>query len=488
MNQKDIAIVFDCGATNVRVIAMDKSGKQLASHALPNEIDEDPHYPGGRIWDLDKLWQKLVSAAKHVTAEIDCNRIAGATVTTFGVDGAFVDAQGELLYPVISWQCERTTPIMANIEKYIPLTELYKTSGVFPYAFNTINKMIWFRENRPDVLENAHRFLFIPSLLINRLSGAFRNDATMMGTAMMADLKSRKMSPKILKAIGVQSELFGEIGEPGNQAGIITEYAASETGLPKDTPLFLAGHDTQFAIYGSGAKLNHPVLSSGTWEILMVRSKSFKATTAELKRGLTNEMDVIPGIVDIGQNWLGSGVLEWFSNKFYKEYTGDELYQKMISDAEIEEPGSGGVVVEPAFFTDGFEKGSGAIKGLTLSTNRSQIYRAFLESLAFRLREGLESLELAGNFKAENIICVGGGSKNRLWNQLRADVCNIPIQLIDQKETTVLGASLFVFNGAGLYSSFDDALKSVSYNSQTIYPSDNSGFYDRYYNKYQKLN
>ncbi len=487
MSQKDIAIVFDCGATNVRVIAMDKLGKQIASHSLPNETDEDPNYPGGRIWDLDKLWQKLAIAAKYVTAEIDCNRIAGTTVTTFGVDGAFVDAQGKLLYPVISWQCERTKPIMANIEKYMPLSELYATSGVYPYAFNTINKMIWFCENRPDVLENAHRFLFIPSLLINKLSGAFKNDATMMGTAMMAELKTRKMSPKILKAIGVKEELFGEIGEPGSQAGTVTENAASETGLPKGTPVFLAGHDTQFAIIGSGAKLNQPVLSSGTWEILMARSKAFNASVFAQGKKITTEADAEAGTYNIGQNWLGSGVLEWFSRHFYRELSGNELYQNMIQDAEQQQPGANGIVVDPAFYDDGYGSEGGMFKGLTISTSRGQIYRAFLEGLVFRLREGLEALETAGNFKAKSIICVGGGSKNRLWNQLRADVCKIPIQLIDQKETTVLGASMFVFTGAGIFNSFTEARKQINYNPQLVEPSINGEVYEGYYQNYLKL-
>ncbi|MFV0345568.1 MAG: FGGY family carbohydrate kinase, partial [Bacteroidales bacterium] len=85
MIQKDIAIVLDCGATNVRVIAMDVNGQIVASHAMPNETDEDPHYSGGRIWDLEKLWGKLSEASRIVTSAIDCERIAGVTVTTFGV-------------------------------------------------------------------------------------------------------------------------------------------------------------------------------------------------------------------------------------------------------------------------------------------------------------------------------------------------------------------------------------------------------------------
>lgn len=379
---------------------------------------------------------------------------------------------------------QRTAPIMNHIDKYIPLEEVYKCSGVYPYAFNTINKMIWFKENRPDIIEKAHRFLFIPSLLIHKLTGSLLNESTMMGTSMMADLKKRDFSNKILKTLHLDKEIFGPIANPGDKAGEVTLESSQITGIPQGTPAFLAGHDTQFAIFGSGAQLNQPVLSSGTWEILMTRSKSFSASQHDLANNLTTEADSIPDVYNIGQNWLGSGVLEWFSRNFYPELTGDQLYQKMIKDAEQELPGAQGITVDPAFYDDGSSVNSGTITGLTIGTKRGQLYRAFLESLAFRLREGLEALETAGNFKAERIICVGGGSKNKLWNQLRADICNTPIQLIDQKETTVLGASMFVFAGAGIFKSAEEARKNITYNPQVIYPSDNRKVYDQLYSNY----
>ncbi len=487
MQNKDIAVVFDCGATNVRVIAIDTSGIIHASHSLANETDEDPHYPGGRIWDLEKLWDKLCEAAKAVTSIIDTNRIAGITVTTFGVDGTFVDENGDLLYPVISWQCQRTAPIMDTIEKYISLQELYKITGVYPYAFNTINKMIWFKENRPDILEQAHRFLFIPSLIMHKLSGALQNDATMMGTAMMADIGKRAFSEEILKIIGLGKSMFGPIAEPGDRVGEITEEASTLTGIPAGIPAFVTGHDTQFAIFGSGAQLNQPVLSSGTWEILMSRSTSYSASATAFKNILTTELDPVSGIYNIGQNWLGSGVMEWFAKNFYPTLHGDELYETMINEAELEPPGAQGVMVNPAFYDDGSSIHSGTITGLTINTKRSQLYRAFLESLAYRLREGLEALENAGNFKAEKIICVGGGSKNRLWNQLRADVCNVPIAIIDKKETTVLGASMFVFTGAGIFKSAKAARQNIADNSQVIMPSGNGHIYKQFYKNYLNL-
>ncbi|QZE14996.1 L-fuculokinase [Halosquirtibacter laminarini] len=484
MTHKDIAIVFDCGATNVRVIAMNRSGQIIAAQSMPNETDEDPYYPGGRVWDIDKLWSKLCKATKTVTAQIDVDQIAGITVTTFGVDGTFIDDKGAPLYPIISWQCARTQPIMDNIGKYMPLEEVYQISGVYPYAFNTINKMIWFKENRPEVIEQADRYLFISSILASKLSGVYQNDATMMGTSMMADIGKRDLSEKILNTLGIDLEKFGSIGEPGDQVGGVTESAALATGLPETTPVFLTGHDTQFAIFGSGAELNQPVLSSGTWEIIMTRSSSFSSSIKELKNNLTTELDSISGVYNIGQNWLGSGVLEWFAKNFYPNLSGDALYEKMIHDAEQEVPGSEGISVDPAFYDDGTSKNSGTIRGLKIDTRKGQVYRAFLESLAYRLREGLEAIEEAGEFKNDCIICVGGGSKNMLWNQLRADVCNTPIHLIDQKETTVLGAAMFVFSGSGVYSTPEAAREKITYNPKVITPSKNINIYNQLYKQF----
>lgn len=484
MNSKDIAIVFDCGATNVRVIAMDTNGRILASQSKTNATDEDPQWPGGRIWDVDKLWQKLCECAKVVMSSINPIRIAGVSVTTFGVDGAFVDVNGELLYPVISWQCQRTEAVMDNIGKYISLNRLYELSGVYPYAFNTINKFIWMKENRPDVLEKAYRFLFMPSLLINKLTGSLQNDATMLGTSMMTNLKKRKVSAEIMKAIGIDVGILGKIAEPGDKAGEVNNFGNEWSNIPLGTPVFFAGHDTQFAIYGSGAQLNQPVLSSGTWEILMARTRTFCGGEKQLAASLTTEADAISGIYTIGQNWLGSGVLEWFSKHFYSELKGDELFETMIKEAEEFAPGEHALTISPAFYDDGTGKGGGFIGGLTINTQRQAIYRALLESLAFRLREALEAIENAGGFKAESILCVGGGSKNRLWNQLRADICQRKVYLIDQKETTVLGAALFVFAGAKVFPSPEETRSHINYNPIAIEPNtDTAEVWDELYKK-----
>ena len=465
----DIVIVFDCGATNVRAVAINSKGEILASESYPDNTRPDPFYPHYRIWDIHEIWNKMCLASKKIVRKINAENIIGATVTTFGVDGTLFDQKGRMLYPVISWQCDRTTPIMSDIDKYIPLEELYNECGVLPFNFNTINKLIWFLENRPGMTEESYRFLFMPSIFIFLLTGEMVNDATMAGTSMLTSLKTRGFSETIFKKTGFPAEKMGPVAEPGTIAGTITSEASLETSLPKNVPVVLTGHDTQFAIFGSGAGKNQPVLSSGTWEILMVRAEESKTGSEQLELGITTEFDTRPGLYNIGNQWIASGVIEWARKNLYSDLT-SQVYETMISGAEKVAPGSNGVRVVPKFYEELKGKPGGEIHGLRMESTRDEIYRAILESLAERLVQGKKALENAGGFKTESILCVGGGSKNRLWNRLRAEYTGVPIKIIDHKETTVLGASLFVQAACGNASSPEEARERIVFRTEVIEP------------------
>ena len=465
----DIVIVFDCGATNVRVVAINSKGEILAAESYPNNTRPDPFYPFYRIWDIHEIWNKMCMASKKIVRKINPANIIGATVTTFGVDGTLFDQKGRMLYPVISWQCDRTTPIMSDIEKYIPLEELYNECGVLPFNFNTINKLIWFLENRPGLTEESYRFLFMPSIFIFLLTGEMVNDTTMAGTSMLTTLKTRGFSEAIFNKTGFPAEKMGPVAEPGTIAGTITSEASVITSLPKNVPVVLTGHDTQFAIFGSGAWKNQPVLSSGTWEILMVRAEEFKTGFEQLELGITTEFDSRPGLYNIGNQWIASGVIEWARKNLYNDLT-SKVYETMISGAEKVPPGSNGVRVVPKFYEELKGKPGGEIHGLRMESTRDEIYRAILESLAERLAQGKKALENAGGFKTESILCVGGGSKNRLWNRLRAEYTGVPIRIIDHKETTVLGASLFVQAACGNASSPEEARERIEFRTEVIEP------------------
>lgn len=470
MPNGDIVIVIDCGATNVRAIAINSKGDILASESYSNNIQPDPFFPAYKIWDVNEIWNKICNASKKVISRINRKSIAGVTITTFGVDGTLFDKSGNMLYPVISWQCQRTNPIMKDIGKYIPLSDLYKECGVLPYSFNTINRLIWFIEQKPELVEKCFRFLFMPSVFSFLMTGEMINDTTMAGTSMLTDLTTRNFSGNIMDKIGFPREIMGTPVEPGTITGRINARASSETDIPIDIPVIATGHDTQFAIFGSGAEKNQPVLSSGTWEVLMVRSEGFKTGKEQLEMAITTELDPRPGLYNIGNQWIASGILEWARKNLFADIKDNVVYEVLISGAEKVPQGCNGIKIILKFYEDHEGKPGGQILGLTMKSTRYEIYRAILEALSERLVEGKIALEKAGGFKTESILCVGGGSKNRLWNKLRADYSGVPVKIIDQKESTVLGASFFVQAACGNAATPEEARSAIIYKTEIIEP------------------
>ena len=150
---------------------------------------------------------------------------------------------------------------------------------------------------------------------------------------MVTNLATRSFSNTILSKIAFPVEKLGNAVEAGTLIGKIKDKASLETGIPEGIPVVATGHDTQFAIFGSGAERNQPVLSSGTWEILMVRSEAYESGKEQLDMSVTTELDSQPGLYNIGNQWIASGILEWARKNLYGDVK-KNVYEVMISGAE----------------------------------------------------------------------------------------------------------------------------------------------------------
>jgi L-fuculokinase len=215
-----------------------------------------------------------------------------------------------------------------------------------------------------------------------------------------------------------------------------------------------------------------------------------RANTALLKipskdSGVTIELDAQPELVNIGVQWVASGVMEWLSRLLYPDISeGSSRYSTMINEATEIQAGSNGVLIIPELFRGGLSGKQGSIGRLTQETTRAHIYRASLEALSYYACYGLEKLQDVGNYKARNVICVGGGSKNSLWNQIRADVMGIPVRALDLKETTALGAALVALTGMGIYKSIEEAFSALESRFIEYKPGKDNGKYRELYLAY----
>jgi L-fuculokinase len=347
------------------------------------------------------------------------------------------------------------------------------------YSFNTLFKLLWLKENEPSVYRRMDKFLFISSIFNQRLTGRQTTDLTMAGTSMMTALTRQSWHNSALGLLGLNQDHFPDTVAPGEVIGQLTPAAARQLGLKSGIAVVSSGHDTQFALFGSGASLNQPVLSSGTWEILMTRVNQVNLTPEHRDLGITTEWDAETARYNPGLQWLGSGALEWLTNLLFPELKDSPArYKKMIDEALQNSPGAGGVRFAPPLSL-GRDGHSGMLSGMSIRATRGQIYRAALESMALQTRRGLSTLEELGHFQTQSLICVGGGSRNGLWNQIRADVLGKPVEVVSQAETTVLGAAMFAFSGIGRFASAQNAQQQMAPIRQRILPGAQTSDYAR---------
>lgn len=464
-------LCLDCGATNVRAILVDEKGNLVAKASQPNSTDSGAENAQYHVWNADRILNQLADCARQILPEIDATQVKGVTITTFGVDGALVNEAGELLYPVISWKCPRTAEVMKTIDKYLPQAKLNEISGVGEFAFNTIYKLIWLKENRPELLEQAHAWLFISNILAHRLTDVMATDRTMAGTSQMTDLTTGDWSDEILNTLGISKSLFPPMVNAGDVIGTLTPAACELLGLPCSVPVVSTGHDTQFALFGSGVKENQPFLSSGTWEILMLRTANAKLEPEDYAAGATVEFDSKQGLLNPGLQWIASGIIEWVKATCYN----GENYDTMDAEAAAIPPGCDGVKLIPNFLPSDATPGS--LEGLILGRTRGHIYRAAMEALTYRLKNRLEKLEKVGGFKATELLLVGGGARNKIWTQMRADILGLPILVSTVSESTVLGAAMYAMAGAGIYASPEAARDAIGITYQTTLPGEQQAAY-----------
>jgi L-fuculokinase len=488
-----VAIVCDCGSTNITVTAVDPTGRIVASAGRANESVPQPGKPPGWIiWDLDALFERISAACRELTAQLGDAQIVAVTVDTWGADGAPVRSDGSLCYPLICWQDSRTEGLVARIKEEGRGWRFFETTGYQVIPFNTLLRLIWLRENEPAALDDASCWMMTAGLLSHRLCGEMSIDPTAAGTMMAMDMARRDWSPQILAEASVAPSFFPRWTEPGQVIGRVHAAASAVTGIPIGTPVVAAGHDTQFAAVGCGGRPGEAILSSGTWEILMLRHDRFSPTPGGFEEGLLYECDAEPGLWNPQLLMMGSGVLEWLRDGFFADLAGrSDVYDVMISEARVFEAGAGGVTVLPSFVAEAGPSKKhgtkGTILGLEITTVRGQLYRAALEGLSFQLRHALEVLAASTGFEPKGIRAVGGGSRNALWNQIRADVTGLPITITEQKEATALGAAMFAFVGAGVFSAVSEAQSAMSVGESTVEPGPDAAAYADLYAAYRAL-
>ncbi len=495
-----LLVGVDIGTTNIKGIVFHPEGTKLASASRPTRT----HYHGTEVADFypEEIWEDVKSVLAELVSQCVCpEKIGSISFACFGEAGLAVDAQGKALAPSIAWFDHRSNAVVEKWKEQVDEYEVFRITGMRIGSVSSLAKILWEKENLPDVYRKIKKWLFIPSYVILKLTGEYATDYSMASRSMLFDITKKAWSEKMCRLADIPIDLLPAAKSSGTPVGEISRKIAASLGLKNNVIVTLGGHDHLCGAFSAGLRQKGDLVNStGTTDALCalidpawIDQRYYNAGVNCGCHVAADQIYLLGGILTAGR------AIDWFIDNFYPSVGAprNNLYQSLIEHAEASPVGSNGLVVLPHLrgcFTPNFDAtAKGAILGLRTTHTYKDISRAIFEGLSLEFRVVLDTLsELTGDTFPQ-VICIGGGSKNRFWSQLKADVTQRIMVINNVQENTSLGAAILAGLGSGTYRDADEAFEILKSNCDILQPNQKNfeiyrQIYDRFYrNFYEKM-
>jgi rhamnulokinase len=439
-------LAFDLGAESGRAVL----GRLHEGLLEIKDVSRFPNgpvsQPGSLRWDILRLWSEIKKTLDHPPVR----DLASIAFDTWGVDYALIGEQGQLLENPWHYRDHRTDGMVEAVCNIVPREEIYSLTGIQFMPINTLYQIFAASRATPRLLEAADKLVTIPDLFNFWLTGNLGAEYTNATTTQFMDAKKRTWATSLFDKLNIPSRLLPQIFEPGATIGHFN-------GTPVIAP---ACHDTGSAVAAVATQGKAAFLSSGTWSLLGTEVKAPIMTPRALELNFTNEGGVC-GTTRLLKNIGGLWLLQ-SCRRNWLEQGNDYSYDDLLEAARSESHSFTSLInpdhasfLSPASMVD-------AIAAFCRDTDQpapetpGACSKAILESLAFKYRLVLESIEELVGHRLEEIRIIGGGSKNRLLNQFTANATGRPV-IAGPVEATALGNIAMQMLATRAVSSLDDA-------------------------------
>jgi rhamnulokinase len=430
-------LAFDFGAQSGRAVLAHLQSGILTTEEVHRFANEPVEYGGSLHWDAARLWFEV----RKALARLRGVNLAGIGVDAWGVDYALLGERGELLQNPYHYRDRRTEGIMEEVLSRVNKEEIYQATGIQFMPINTLYQLFAARRQTPKLLEAAKYLVTIPDLFHYWLTGNAVCEFTNATTTQMVDPVKRAWALGLIESLELPAHLPAPIVEPGSIVGTLLPEIAGHRSLAGTTVIAPACHDTGSAVAAISARDGTAFLSSGTWSLLGTELDAPVITPDALRMNFTNEGGV-NGTTRLLKNVMGLWMLQGCRQSWIvqgRSYDYGELIELAAPETSFRH------LVDPD--DESFLRPPDMLTAIDAFCTRTQqpvplepgaYVRAVLESLAFKYRFVLRNLERVCGKRIEQIRIIGGGSKNRLLNQLTADATGTKV-LAGPAEATALG-------------------------------------------------
>ena len=490
---RELLLGVDIGTSACKVAVFNKQGEVIASGNGGYQVYY-PH-PGWAEQNPDEWWSAVCSAIGDVLKK---GNVKPEEIKGIGVDGQSwsaipIDKDGNVLTNTPIWMDTRAQSICDRLNVEIGADNIFQVAGNSMQPSYSTAKILWYKENMPEVYANTYKILQSNAFIVYRFTGICSQDKSQGYGLHCFDMRTGTWNMEMCKKLGIPESFLSDIYECSEIVGGVSEKAAKETGLLEGTPVVAGALDAACGTLGAG--VIHPGETQeqgGQAGGMSICMDAYKADPR-----LILGYHVVPG------QWLlqggttgGGGVMRWFEREFadYERSVAGEKGSSLNQLNEIAErvaPGSDGVVFLPYMSGERSPiwnpNAKGVFYGLDFAKTKGHMVRACMEGVALSLKHNLEVAKEAGA-DVEVLRAMGGSANSLLWTQIKSDITGKPIVVPSSDTATTLGAAILAGVGVGMYQDYDEAIRLTVKETRRHEPNpENRDVYEKTYKTYLNL-
>lgn len=490
-------IGLDIGTTAEKAALFSTDGKLLAVSTQEydlitphiNWVEEDP----GVYWAAFKSAINDLKAQHPFSAEDDSFALA---ISAQGETIFFIDEDGNDLRNAIVWMDNRSADEAAELKRCFGDEECYRVTGQVSFEpCWPASKILWVKNNEPDVFNRTAKFALIEDYFIFRMTGLWATEGSLVCSSTYWDIINKTYWKDMLDFLGIGESRLPPVFESGEVIGKILPDVGRDLGLGCNVTVCTGCLDQVAGAIGAG-NIKEGMFSENIGAALAICVPVNKPVF-DPSRKMPLHYFAIPDMYMIHTFTNGGMTLRWFRDKFCQvemdaeKLSGTDAYDLLGREAERCPAGSDGLIMLPhlsgSLAPDVNAKAKGTWFGFTLQHTKAHFVRSIMESLGYIIKRNIDSLADMG-ITVSRIRSMGGGAKSKVWNQIKCDILGIPITTVKSREAASLGAAILAGKAVGHFSSISDAVSSMVEEKDSYTPnSKNSHVYEKGYEMYKKL-
>ncbi len=494
---------IDLGTTGVKAALFAAEDGRVIADAFVDYPLYHPHV-GWAEQQPAEWWQATLSAIRSclaagakVGAQPEDVRGVGLSGQMHGL--VLLDSERQVVRPCIIWADQRSEP------QCLWMTERVGASKLIEYVSNpalpgfTAPKLLWVRDNEPELFARARTMLLPKDYIRYLLTGVIAMEISDAAGTCLLDVKRGVWSQEVLQALDLDPALLPPVIPADAPGGLITDEVAQLTGLQAGTPVAGGGADNACGAVGNGIVSPGLVLVSvGTSGIVLAYSASPQVDTSGPVPRVHTFNHAVPQAWYLMGVTQGAGLsMRWVRDNIglpesaLQRWTGVDAYDTLAREAASVPPGSEGLIFLPYLqgertpHLDAYARGGWI--GLTASHDRRHLVRSVMEGVAFSLKDCFAIIAEQG-LQLDQVRATGGGAKSPLWRQIIADVLGVELVITNASEGPAFGAALLAGVAGGVYTSVQEACaQTVQVRERTQPQAETAAAYAQAYETYKAL-